>query len=892
MWSLSFGAAREGGTVTGRMRSSQAVRCTPQKENTCLPPRGSLSTPRNKFRDGIACAEGGSGGPGSGAPVKPPSARKSSSASENLKGVAINFNCIVDIEAVESAKAGRAKAWDDNSSKVQVLLTPEPQQRRRLADLEDQQSFLRPIPLSFEPSSQFADSPDPTSKFHAGPSAAGPIPISPVTPGAPVPAPAAQVLSSHAFERFLASQKMAKQPESTARGECSSSSSNNGSSSSVSVPLIYGSNVTMDSPDPCSKFHSGPGPVPVSPLGSGVLASAFEPVRRSEETSMPLIHGSNVSVDSPDPISKFNKSHSSQHQQHQHQVVVSDAWCAAGSKLVGGGGNAVVEKAWRLSALVEEAENVKMDKWRVSPQPAKQQHGRASYNPHRLVRHNVVSPEEAASDALFNQTVSPMKPNYEQLCKQISQGAGKLPKATITVDVNQPADGKVARFARKVSPVSVTDDIFNQTLSPFKKDYTSKCDEINNTPNAKVKIDFESPRHYSHQSQLPVRPCPPPARPISDGSIAPRPPAFRRPFTGKDVSNTTAAAVAAALSSSAVAEGGKENVPSVNFRRGRVLKPAPSSMIERSDTDEVPLRGGSQELPASFASPLAQCEQQKQAEVLGPPARRPTVVRVSFLQCGYVSNTKTKQARKKKSRGAKLDLVLESVPENFPSLLSGWPRWLASVVCDFSAALSVTAVRRITNDGVVVPRTSCSTSEDEQLAILESIEQHEKKQQLQNLSSGGQGSTVGQVSSRLRKNLLAPLQASTTWAAKSDTYGLWIQRQKPASGDPEIFWAVYNGEVCRVKDFLANYDGGSLDDLRGAHGNTLLITAVLAGQLKIVKLCLKTGMSPDVANDFANTALHFAFELEHDNISDLLIRSGASFLRNAMGQNPNERITV
>jgi hypothetical protein len=114
------------------------------------------------------------------------------------------------------------------------------------------------------------------------------------------------------------------------------------------MPIIYGSGVTMDSPDPFSKYHDGPGPVQANsgnygacmnanPVGNNDFISIHSnyynstPVKsscdynahtpctpRAEEVMdvqgtpgtsnkcLPLVYGSGVSMDSPDPFSKYH----------------------------------------------------------------------------------------------------------------------------------------------------------------------------------------------------------------------------------------------------------------------------------------------------------------------------------------------------------------------------------------------------------------------------------------------------------------------------------------------------------------------------------------------------------------------------------------------------------
>jgi hypothetical protein len=88
------------------------------------------------------------------------------------------------------------------------------------------------------------------------------------------------------------------------------------------LPIVYGSNVTMDSPDPFSKYHEGPGPIiannqtPVKYVSSfdcahtptQPLANTYHTHNTSQNpTSLPIVYGSNVTMDSPDPFSKYHE---------------------------------------------------------------------------------------------------------------------------------------------------------------------------------------------------------------------------------------------------------------------------------------------------------------------------------------------------------------------------------------------------------------------------------------------------------------------------------------------------------------------------------------------------------------------------------------------------------
>lgn len=80
----------------------------------------------------------------------------------------------------------------------------------------------------------------------------------------------------------------------------------------IMMPLINGSNVTMASPDPMSKYFEG-----MQQNGSFKSPQHFnkhigiDTVNHST-TPVPMISGSNVTLDSPDPLSRFNETKNAQ----------------------------------------------------------------------------------------------------------------------------------------------------------------------------------------------------------------------------------------------------------------------------------------------------------------------------------------------------------------------------------------------------------------------------------------------------------------------------------------------------------------------------------------------------------------------------------------------------
>ena len=83
----------------------------------------------------------------------------------------------------------------------------------------------------------------------------------------------------------------------------------------IYIPLVYKSNMIMDSPDPLSKFsanntaYMNQAMTPISETYDCVETTPFSNKFESKAmgTPMPLIYGSNVTMESPDPLSKFHE---------------------------------------------------------------------------------------------------------------------------------------------------------------------------------------------------------------------------------------------------------------------------------------------------------------------------------------------------------------------------------------------------------------------------------------------------------------------------------------------------------------------------------------------------------------------------------------------------------
>ena len=162
------------------------------------------------------------------------------------------------------------------------------------------------------------DSPDPCSKYHDGPGpkaldsspfgpmGASPNYIEPMTPSTPPQQP-------HQYGKYNNIGCKINIIEPSTPQQFQNSYENRkvivgrNLNNEAKMPQIYGNNVWMDSPDPCSKYHDGPGPK--------VLDSPFPPSLESDSkviqsaTPQHCIHSGNrnIIMDSPDPCSKYHE---------------------------------------------------------------------------------------------------------------------------------------------------------------------------------------------------------------------------------------------------------------------------------------------------------------------------------------------------------------------------------------------------------------------------------------------------------------------------------------------------------------------------------------------------------------------------------------------------------
>ena len=113
------------------------------------------------------------------------------------------------------------------------------------------------------------------------------------------------------------------------------------------------------------------------------------------------------------------------------------------------------------------------------------------------------------------------------------------------------------------------------------------------------------------------------------------------------------------------------------------------------------------------------------------------------------------------------------------------------------------------------------------------------------------------------------------------------------SGKLLLGWSRH-GQLSMLKEFLLSHgDVTDVVNVRDGEGNTPLIIAAQNGRMDIVRLLVRHCANINAVNDQSNSALHYSFAFEFNDIGRFLINEGADeYLLNNEGLTCYEGLTA
>lgn len=113
------------------------------------------------------------------------------------------------------------------------------------------------------------------------------------------------------------------------------------------------------------------------------------------------------------------------------------------------------------------------------------------------------------------------------------------------------------------------------------------------------------------------------------------------------------------------------------------------------------------------------------------------------------------------------------------------------------------------------------------------------------------------------------------------------------SGNQLLLWSRH-GELSTIKEFLLSH--GNVSDVinfRDGEGNTPLIIAAKTGRMDVVRLLIRHGANINAVDNKSNSALHYSFAYQFNDIGRYLIHEGADeYLLNIEGLTCYEGLTA
>ena len=826
---------------------------------------------------------------GKSAPFKPPSGKKKSLKSMKSVGIALEFDASPAPPQYQARKQGQQKlsikaiGWEDSEitknmsslvskkevsievqkpSMVSNMKMKSPNASRRVnmvsptsADSMEYKNKCH-MPVVYG-SNVTMESPDPCSKFHSGP---GPAMVSPVSPGAtlrmshstPTPKKRAVMESINGFSPLPATP-VGGEVYREEKQECA-------------IPQIYGSNVTMESPDPNSKFHTGRGPAFASPMTPAPASSASEskdddgfspmpatPVggevykEEKQECAIPQIYGSNVTMESPDPCSKYNKEnvHSSANEIGIEYAPIGRLHSS----------QSAVDKTWRQSAAIEEAENIiefsenkgshDNEGYNTVPKVSsnnRHQNRRRMYEKANKSQQLENRNQNQAVNDLFTETLSPMK---ERNCFEVQEQTQH--------DIPHEFQLSDAAYSE------IHYDDFSSITS------IDAISSVNDSDNEEEDDDVYS----NNKNFIPYKPVPPPSRTVTadvlktmnetpKSIVEPDEIRMKRGRLSRHNNNTS-------IDNNSPEQKKPDSPPKLSgayFRRGRILK-----------TTKVTS-------PVTVAE-LVEAEEDLVVDNVNKDTMQliERIIKVSHTESTFKDLWRDKKIAKRRLRFKIFEPRFEIIEEDSERELN-YPSW-------YTVFNRLNIKKPLPLDSVkVIASANCDDDHNDETEDANSSSSLDLNLQ----------QSFGRIRPKSKKHEILPEPF-----LHQDTYGLWMTKQRPMKHEYEndapvndindFFKYVLNNDVGSLKSIL----GSSGDSLKGdtacdALGNTPLIAAVCSGNRNMTKILLKHGMDINACNAFGNSPLHFSLEFEFDEISNLLKKKGAKYCINEMGQRPGSRV--